>query len=612
MKDYKFKFNISKNNNQYTHFNEFLKEHILDLLSFCDLYDENNNKVDVSSFKLKHPGEKRVELYDNYKEMVLKNTEDITLSEDEKAVDASEPRIAYIMKTLKKMNGLVDYYSDDTLCNINYIELKDCSNWLLHEKAHASAVYQCLAYTCNANCKFCYLQANPQNIRIGKKEKDADCSIEEIKTRIKYFNSDSNLFSTSYEIKEFFNSPHFEEAMKLLREKCNDDFMFVTNGSLLTEDRIKFLSTVKPVTLIISVVVISEKKRSELLFNEIVTDDREKMNQIMMRSFPLLNKYKIPFIGSITAWPTIEYSDFIETIHYLEQFNPVAIRINMLGYTEKNKPTVPVDDSFWYDFCEYIQKASKETDVPLLPIPSQYYINEFQKNVLDIEVMGVIKNSPAYGLLRRGDVIRKINGMSITSREQFLNALNLLKGDKVLTLERDGEVKELILKDQQEEIYPYTGVYYGKYQFPYGIVVPESIQLKQIQKVLSIMETKDKKDAILITGPLVQKTIFQYFENLGGSVDREANNVNINGRMIKVVPTKNYFLGGNMKIMDMCVISDFIKLVDLNKRETTDVVILPNSMFNFWGNDLLGINKDSFEKCLDVPVEYFDAITVPY
>lgn len=612
MEDYKFRFAISESKKQYSHVNEFFKDNLLDLLSFCELYDQQGEKINISSFRLKHPGESRTELYSDCRERVIYNTENTSLSEDEKAVDATEPRIAYIMKLIKNLKGIVDFYSKDEPCLVDSVVLKDCAHWLLKERNHASAVYQYLAATCNANCKFCYLQANPTNIRIGKKACDDDCSWNELSTRIKYFSQEKNLFSTSYEIKEFFNSPYFEETLVELRKKCNDDFMFVTNGSLLTEEKIKFLSTVMPVTLIISVVVISEKKRGELLFNELIDDEREKLNQVMMKSFELLNKYKVPFIGSITAWPTIKYSDFIETIRYLEQFNPVAIRINMLGYTEKNEPTIPVPESFWYDFCSYIEKASKETEVPLIPIPSQYYINEFQKDILDVEVLGVIKNSPACGKIKKGDVIKKINGMSITSRDQFLEALNLLKGEKKISLEREGKGIEIALGDENKEVYPYAGTYYGKYQFPYGIVIPESIQMKQIKKIVRIIEENDKKNALLIVGPLVKKTVIRYFEMLGGNVDADYAVVTLKGRCIKIVSSKNYFLGGNMRIMDMCVISDFVKIVDENKNEMTDMVILPDSMFNIWGNDLLGVNKDMFEHCIGIPVEYFSAKTVPY
>lgn len=612
MEDYKFKFSISKSNKKYLHFNDFLKDNILDLLSFCEFYDEYDKILDVARVRVKHPGEKKIELYNGCRDKIKKNTELIGLSEDEKAVDSSEPRISYIIKTLKNMNTIVDLYSSDNKLNVDKIELKDCKQWILNERAHASTVYQYLAHTCNANCKFCYLQANPSNIRIGKKENNADCSKQELMTRIKYFGENSNLFSSSYEVKEFFNSPYFEETLLELRKKCDHDFMFVTNGSLLTEEKIKFLSTVMPVTLIISVIVISEKKRGELLFDELITDEREKLNQVMMKSFSLLNKYHIPFIGSITAWPTIKYSDFIETIHYLEQFNPVAIRINMLGYTEKNKPSIPVNDEFWYDFCSYIHEASKETDVPLLPIPSQYYINEFQRDILDVEVLGVVKNSPAFGKVKKGDIVKKINGMSITSRDQLLDALNVLKGSKVLSVLRNDKIIDIILDEDSNQNYPYAGTFYGKYQFPYGIVIPESIQLKQIKEILTIMERTKKQHALLIVGPLLKKTVLRYFKLLGAQINEENSEVKLKNKTIIIVPAQNYFLGGNMKIMDMCVISDFIKVIEENKTRNTDIVILPDSMFNLWGNDLLGVHKDMLKKCVDIPVEYFKAKTVPY
>ena len=595
MDDFVFGYSFEKNSKKYLHFNEFMKDNLLNILSFCELYDCTGERLNVSSFRLKHPGESRIDLFDDYQEKVLKNTQNTVLSEDEKALDASEPRISYIIKTLKMLSALVLFYNNHNRCEINRIELNDCRHWILKEHNHASSVYQYLAATCNANCKFCYLQANPVNIRIGKKEKNADCSWNELQTRINYFGDETNLFTPNYEIKEFFNSPYFEKTLIELRKKSNDDFMFVTNGSLLTAEKIKFLSTILPVTVIISVVVISGEKRSEILFNESVNDESDKFNHVMMKSFPLLNKYKVPFIGSITAWPSIKYDDFIETIHYIEKFNPVAIRINMLGYCERNMPNI-----------------SKETDVPLIPIPSQYYINEFQENVLDVQVMGVIRNSPAYGLVFRGDVIKKINNIVVTSRDQLLDALSKLSGEKTLSIVRDNKELEVTIGIEDKEKYPYAGTYYGKYRFPYGMVIPESIQLKQVKEVLNIMDNKRKKNAILIVGPLVKKSVLKYFSMLGGQIDKTQTEIHFEDKVITIACSYNYFLGGNIQIMDMCVITDFMKVVEDNKNSKTDIVIMPDSMFNVWGNDLLGVNKDSFEHCIGITVEYFNAKTVPY
>lgn len=611
MEDYKFKYSFDEGSKEFTHFNEFMKDNLLNILSFCELYDKQGYPVDVSSFRLKHMGETPINLYDDIKKMVVDNTSDVKLTEDEKALGASEPRIGYVINTIKRLEKIVDFYSGDSQCKVDTIEIKDCKQWLLNEKNHPSAVYQYLAATCNANCKFCYLQANPQNIRIGKRGKVEDCSWKELQTRIKYFEKTSNLFSPNYEIKEFFNSPYFERTLSELRKKNDDDFTFVTNGSLLTEKKIRFLSTIMPVVLIISVIVISKKARGELLFGERLSDERDQLNQVMMNSFPLLNKYKVPFIGSITAWPTIKYDNFVETIHYLEQFDPIAIRVNMLGYTEKNEPSVPISDDFWKEFCTYIDKVSKETDIPLIPIPSQYYVNEFQDDVLDIEVLGVIKNSPTYGKVFKKDKIRKINGSVLTSRDQLLDALRLISGKKTLTIERENGTVEVTL-DEDTVCYPYMGTYYGKYQFPYGLVIPEGIQFKQIKHIVKIFEMKNASHALLIVGPLLRNTVSRYFEMLGWTLNDIMDEVSHDNKRIRVASSVNYFLGGNMQIMDMCVTTDLIRVVENSKNENTDLVILADSMFNIWGNDLLGVNKCLLEKCLDIPVAFINSKTVPY
>lgn len=97
MKDYYFKFDISESVSNYTHFNDFMKDNILDMLAFCDFYNETGDKVDIKSFKIKHPGEHMIALYDNAKERISANSEYYHLTEDEKALDSTEPRISYII-----------------------------------------------------------------------------------------------------------------------------------------------------------------------------------------------------------------------------------------------------------------------------------------------------------------------------------------------------------------------------------------------------------------------------------------------------------------------------------------------------------------------------------
>lgn len=611
MDDYKFNFSFFVNKIEDYDFNSFLKSLICDLLEFCDLYDDDK-KLNITSFKLKHPGEKTIDIYSDAYETIKMKFEKNKLSEDEKGILSSEPRIAYIIKLLKNMQCLVSLYSGNDVCKIDKIELKDVGKWMLQENNHASVVYQHLAYTCNANCLFCYLKANPENIAIGKRFEN--CSYEELMTRVKYFSRERSMFSQNFEIKEFFNSPFAQETLLELRKKTDDEFFFVTNGSLLKEDLIRFLSTIKPVTLIVSVIVITNEVRSEIMFNN-SSDEVSDLNMITLNSFQLLQKYGIPFIPSITAWPTITYDNLLDTIKFLEPYNPLAIRINMLGYTDTNKPIEGVTEDFWKTFCTYIKKAETETDVPLLPIPSQYYINEFQENTLDICVLGTIENSPSRGILKKGDKILEINGFPLTSRDQLLNALMLIEGDKNLLIDRDGKIFEVILPAEFEWKYPFLRSQYGKYNFPYGLCIPESIQEKHIKQIISEIENWDEFDdfeLMLIVGPLVRRSVIAHFEKLGADYNSEDGKIYYKNCSINIINSVNYYLGGNMQIMDMCVVGDIVKVILDNKSPQTKAVFLPDSMFNIWGNDLMGINKDMIEKCVKLPIKFIRSKTVPY
>lgn len=62
-----------------------------------------------------------------------------------------------------------------------------------------------------------------------------------------------------------------------------------------------------------------------------------------------------------------------------------------------------------------------------------------------VEVFGVIKDSPAYGILEKGDVIVEINGVKINTLEEFIKFMNNTKPGEELSLVilRNGKVKNI-------------------------------------------------------------------------------------------------------------------------------------------------------------------------
>lgn len=85
-----------------------------------------------------------------------------------------------------------------------------------------------------------------------------------------------------------------------------------------------------------------------------------------------------------------------------------------------------------------------------------------------IEVAGVISDSPASGILERGDVIVAINGTAIKTLEDFENFINTTKPGQIIemTVLRNGEEKNLKLKlgarkDNPKK--PFIGIYLGQH-----------------------------------------------------------------------------------------------------------------------------------------------------
>lgn len=85
-----------------------------------------------------------------------------------------------------------------------------------------------------------------------------------------------------------------------------------------------------------------------------------------------------------------------------------------------------------------------------------------------IEVAGVISDSPASGVLEKGDVIVAINGTAIKTLEDFEKFINTTRPDQTIaiTVLREGEEKTVTLKlgaRDDDPSRPFIGIYLGQH-----------------------------------------------------------------------------------------------------------------------------------------------------
>ncbi|ASJ02084.1 metalloprotease [Thermococcus profundus] len=85
-----------------------------------------------------------------------------------------------------------------------------------------------------------------------------------------------------------------------------------------------------------------------------------------------------------------------------------------------------------------------------------------------IEVAGVVENTPAFGILEKGDIITGINGEAIKTIKDFERVINSTKPGDVITIDiiRDGEGETVKLKlgaRESDPTKPFVGIYLGQH-----------------------------------------------------------------------------------------------------------------------------------------------------
>lgn len=513
------------------------------------------------------------------------------------SVRASEPRIHMLAEHLAALLKIAAPESAGEALAIDGFRLRDPDAWRVPTFGDPSEVYEHLSRVCNIKCEFCYLHGNPSNLAIGKAQRSAD--LEELRTRVDYFDPKGGmaLFRSQWEINEFLVHPHTVEVLERLRERTSEPFFFITNGGPLTPEMIGVLERVRPVFLIVSVNTVDINARMRVM------KDSLRKAETAIGSFGLLRKAEIPYGASIVMWPNIGLDSLERTLEYLEPYDPAYVRVNLPGFT-RNTPRAAVPnmdtDRYWEEVVREVIRLRDKFSVPIFSIPHMFE-ELVARPTNEICVLGTVRHSPgAKAGIRAGDVIRKINGVPALTRHQVLSTIWMLRDRTIrLEAERGGTVIAIEILPQTGTVYPDQGDLYGKYLFPRGIVLPASLGMSQVKGVGRAIERHRAEHALVVTSKLMHRAVVDLLERFGDA--------RLKRTKISYCIAENDYLGGNIQIMDMCTVSDFVRTISraIGQHGRPDCVILPDSAFNDWGRDLVGEWRGAIARAAaGVPVEF--------
>ena len=519
-----------------------------------------------------------------------------------------EPRIELIKNLLESILSLGELERDGQVAKVDGFRLKNLHDWLVPGSGDPSEIFDYTASHCSCDCVFCCNKGNPPTLATADNlKRSTEEEFEEIKTRIKYFSpqAKSTLFSSLGTVYEVTIHPHFLEILHLLREKSSKPFRITTNGRDLTPETIAELAKLKPVYLYLSLNSSSPARRRKLM--------ADTKPEIAIGALPLLRQQNLPYTTVIVPWPaeTINemLADLSSTIGYAAENETHLIQVNLPGYSKYFSPNNVFNlDQVWQAIVSQVRELRGKYGCPIVVMPTLYEENIYQSRKNLPQIIGLVKNSPAYlGGLERGDIILGINGLSIRNRPQAC--------DLLLVLQRS-EAKEATLKVQRGSQTLEVNLDLSGYSYPYSkemdahlgiIFMGTGLRMSYIERLKEIVQARGAKRVLFLSSALVEPTFEQCL--------RESHLFGNNQVNIDVKIPQNCFFGGNIFMGDLLVVQDFIDCIKeyiIEEGSKPDLVVIPSSPFNLggWGRDLRGRVYLDIERETGVPVEILSCATI--
>lgn len=422
---------------------------------------------------------------------------------------------------------------------------------------------------CDAGCIFCSHKNNPagiQVVQIGVRP------IEDIRQTLDYLDKDRVITigeSASNIIEgEPLLHPDFISIITLIRRRFPDTpIAITTNGRYLTRPVIDSLCHLKGISINLSMNSSSAKGRMKLM------NDTREQALTAISSVRYMHEAGINFSASMVGMPNITgFSDIKETIMYLAQNGAESVRIFMPGFSSFVKENIfPDGERIHQQLKTFIQELSVEIPCPILLEPS--YVTD-----LVPVISGVLYNSPAWlAGLRRGDIIRSVNGQEPLSR---VDAWNLL----------DGAGKRTVSYRRQDKTFvrAWENTAYGSS----GIVMEYDYDMRQAAYLRQIIAAAPGK-VLSLTSEFAYHVICCVYKQL-----------NIPPEQCEVFMVKNHTFGGTIRAAGLLTVDDYIAAYGAYcaMNEEPAAVIVPQLSFNYLGKDLKGRHFDELKIRIGKPV----------
>lgn len=513
-----------------------------------------------------------------------------------------EPRLLMVGRLLHALREACTVTGEGQRLGFDGFRLRNLGYWARYSHPSALDSFGELSSYCGCDCEFCYLKGTP-----SASFSTGILSMHEAETRARYWDTKRRCglpTEWSWSAEPLVN-PDAPDILRLARDLHSDELLdLTTNGDRLTGETVAMLATLKPIIVIVSLNSADPVQRGRVM--------RNRRPETAIQAIPMLREHGVPIVGSIVPWPSLQPDDIEATIRFLDEHDAFLIRLALPGYTRFRDARDHFETSeVWDRTVALVKRLRKELSTPIHMAPSFFW----RHDVLPY-VDGVHRGSPAERAgLRADDLILAVNGRRVFSRPETIAALKKEDSEDqltkvTLTVRRGRDEMDVGLEeigDLDSDHYPYKPRGYpppwsSAKLSAFGLFFIDGFCHEYLRLVRQCLERRPQAQRILLfTTPLVKPHLLKCL-----ALSARAPELSLPAdREIRLTSAPQRFWGGNIMIGDLQPVQDYIAHLETLRDHgyVPDLVLIPGSFTNRWGQDILGSTYLRIERESGVAVE---------
>lgn len=415
---------------------------------------------------------------------------------------------------------------------------------------------------CKLNCIFCSHKNNPPQVETHS---FGHLDFELVKTMIEFLNPQKPVFigeSASKIIEgEPFVHPDIYRILNHLRQRWPKiEIKITTSGSFVDLDKIKLLKDLEPLELNIS---LNAPDPSERVF---LMNDSKPEN--VFKLIPALKENKIDFEASIVSMHHLNGLKYLKaSFDFLELYQPKSLRVFMPGFSSFAAKNLILDQNQYYQLNQFIKSEKANYTYPIIIEPQLI-------KTLKAEIKAILANSPAAAVgLESGMIILEVDNQVVESRVDAFYKIKAAKNPNLLCQNGNKKFSTKLIKEKEQSS---------------GLIMSYDLSLTTKRKLEAYIKESYKKDKNKATVIVTSVLAYAFIKNFLASYLN--NNYNLD-----LIKAKNNFFGGSIVAAGLLSNHDLIQSIQNGSNKKIERIILPQIIYDYYGNDLLGEHYNQLE-----------------